>query len=682
MKKHTTSYRKTPVIFLYLIAASCLFQSCLEKDLYQEPELPKATDYFDYYTNMSCRAMIDYGFKGNIIVFELFDENPFSISTDGTEIKTEKEPLYRGSTDKSGRFEEEISLPNYLTEVYLYSDFIGTIGPVRLSVIDGKISFDQKAFIAAQQQANIGQTTTRGTTTTGYTYPDGMKVLGNWAASGRPEYLSQLPIADIDSKLLYNIQQVFIAPGGAANMSKLHPEYINDSQHIEINIVKPTKISLVLLHSTATMKNSVGYFTYKTSEKPTSTTQIAPVIAFPHISTYICNSPGNNASMYTGDRVELKYWDGEKYLDEFPAGISIGWFMIQSCYANGNISKNAKRFYSIRDFNSNAEPRSIALKNKQDGKVVAIGFEDANFNTEPGGSRNGNFGDAVFYLDFGDGEAIETGGVPDLPETDIKEEDIHYSASGVLAFEDNWPNKGDYDMNDVIVSYRREIYKSVLTQKVTKLVDTFIAEHNGGLQANGFGYQLTGISSSTIRHISIEAEGVGSKFMNGQTQEPGQNYPTLVLFDDIRAALHKHIKVSIDLAPETYSEKDVTPFFTNPYWNQQYKYNFNPFVIIESNKGRGREAHIVKFPPTGKVDPAYFGTQQDQSQPATGLYYVNSDNLPTGLHLSGVATGEERGKHFIIPVEKVSILDTYPDFSAWASSFGTTNIDWWKKPKK
>ncbi|MEG0648125.1 MAG: LruC domain-containing protein, partial [Bacteroides sp.] len=265
---------------------------------------------------------------------------------------------------------------------------------------------------------------------------------------------------------------------------------------------------------------AVGYFTYKTSEKPTSTAQITPIIAFPHISTYICNAPGNSASMYTGDRVELKYWDGEKYQDEFPAGVSIGWFMIQSCYANGSISKNAKRFYSIRDFNNHAEPRSIALRNQQDGKVVAIGFEDANFNTEPGGSRNGNFGDAVFYLDCGDGESIETGGVPDLPETDIKEEDIHYSVSGVLAFEDNWPHKGDYDMNDVIVSYKREIYKSILTKKVTKLIDTFIAEHNGGLQANGFGYQLTGIPSSTIRQVSIETGGLVSRFMNGQTQEP------------------------------------------------------------------------------------------------------------------------------------------------------------------
>lgn len=84
-------------------------------------------------------------------------------------------------------------------------------------------------------------------------------------------------------------------------------------------------------------------------------------------------------------------------------------------------------------------------------------------------------------------------------------------------------------MNDMIVEYKREIYKSVLTSKVVKVIDTFVPKHDGANWQNGFGYQLTGIANSDIKKITVESGGIVSQFMEGQDREPGQNYPTIIL---------------------------------------------------------------------------------------------------------------------------------------------------------
>lgn len=663
--------------FLCLISAS----SCMEKDLYQAPEVKPADTYFGFTTSSSCTIDLAYGFKNYQVIFELYAENPLS-ETNGEIVKTKKEPVYRGVTDKEGVFNDFISIPSYLTEVYLYSDYIGTISPVKLAVVNGKVSFDQKAFIQSQRN---GSNKSRSTTSNGYEYPDKFKILGNWNKIGCPTYLASAQ-ADIDAQLLYNIRKVFIEPGGSAAMEDIYPNYVGDNQNLEINIKEPTKIGMVMLNSTGTKQNTVGYFTYPTNQKPTNASQITPIIAFPRISTTVCNSNATPGSMYTGDKVELKYWDGEKFVETFPAGLSIAWFLMDSSF-DQSTSKitNKNTFYSIRQLNNNNEHRTIALKDKS-GQVVAFGMEDATRftstdNTPTDNTKRGNFGDAVFYLDFSDGSAIETPDIEELPDAPFGEKELYTSFKGVLSFEDFWPSKGDYDMNDMIVEYKRNVYKSVLTDKVYKVEDTFTLKNNGAGKQNGFGYQLTGIPDSDVEKITIESNGITSAFMEGKDREPGQKHPTVILFDNQRAALNKTFTVTMNIVKEKYAEAAFTPFFNNSYWDKIYsRFNMNPFIIIDSDITRSKEAHIVKFPPTSKMNLADFGTAFDASRPEEGLYYVNNDNMPTGLQISGISIGTKRGTDFLIPIETTSILEAYPKFSTWATSFGAKEAIWWKSP--
>ena len=236
-------------------------------------------------------------------------------------------------------------------------------------------------------------------------------------------------------------------------------------------------------------------------------------------------------------------------------------------------------------------------------------------------------------------------------------------------------------MNDMVVEYKREIYKSVLTSKVVKVIDTFVPKHDGANWQNGFGYQLTGIANSDIKKITVESDGIVSQFMEGQDREPGQNYPTIILFDNQKTAINKTFTLTIDVAQERFTETAFTPFFNNEYWEKTYsKFNMNPFIIISTSTGRDKEAHIVKFPPTNKMNFSYFGTGSDVSRPDEGLYYVNNENMPTGLQISGISVGIKRSADFLVPVETTSILEAYPKFGDWASSFGASNPYWWKDP--
>ena len=674
--KQTIMLTKKITAVIYGIICLIPLSSCIEKDLYQAPETKSADTYFGYTTSSNCNVDLSYDFKNYQVVFELYAKNPLSEDENGNLIKTEEEPVYRGSTDKNGAFNGDISIPSFLTELYLYSDFIGTISPIKLPIVNGKISFDQDIF---KQNLKNTNSKIRSITESNYEYPDKYKILGDWTKIGCPTYLSPVT-TEIDNQLLYDIRKVFIEPGGSAKMENIYPQYVGDDVNIEINIVKPTKIGLVMLTSTATKQNTVGYFTYPTNQKPTDASNITPIIAYPRISTTVCNSSSTVGSMYTGDRVELKYWNGTEFVDEFPAGVSIAWFMLDSSFDQNNskILNNKRTFYSIRELNNSGEHRTIALKDKS-GQVVVFGMEDATNFTPTDNTKQGNFGDAVFYLDFSDGKSIETDGVENLPDAPLG--DLYTSSRGILSFEDYWPAKGDYDMNDMIIEYKRDIYKNVLTGKVQKIVDTFVPKHNGATTQNGFGYQLTGISNSDIVKITIESEGIVSKFMEGQTLESGQDYPTIILFDDIKTALNKTFTVTMDIVKEKLPEQAFTPFFNSDYWEKIYsKFNLNPFIIISSDIERGKEAHIVKFPPTQKMDRSYFNDKFDKSNPEIGLYYVNDENLPTGLQLSGVSIGTTKGEDFLIPIEKTSIKEAYPKFEAWASSFGAKEGTWWQSP--
>lgn len=644
-----------------------------QRDLFQEPEkLPKES-FFDFNMNQSLAIDIDYGFKEDyVVLFEIYDQDPIEVNDeDGSWKKKNIEPFYRAATSEKGTFNEDgITIRADISEVWLSSDYLGAASPVKLTIgEDHRISFNQNEYIQSLL-AKASTPVSRGVTTNQHKYQDDWMLLPNvdWNDNGRPNNLSaekNIPPASV----LYNIKNVFRKTDGKSIRDN-YPEFFDGKMISDIPITKETEVSLVFVNSTAAWYNTVGYYTYPTGETPTLE-NIQKVLAFPNASP-VYKTAGVGA-LVCGDEVKLKYWNEKegKFEEKFPAGITIGW-CLQGMgfrskpldeYVQGDLVQGMGTRYSTTILNKAGSDgikrqRTVSLRDTESNQIVAIGFED---------NIDLDYCDAIFYIHTSEKNAIDEEVVPPLPvDPEVPTDEDNYTTySGILTFEDLWPEQGDYDMNDVMIRYKSKVYKSILTNRVYKIIDEFTPLHRGGYLINGFGYQLHNIANSDISDVSIEGPSYASKsqYMSGKT-ETGQSHPTILLFDDMRTFDGKEEadkKYTVTIQVNDVSSKNVLP----PY---------NPFIFVESDKTRGREVHLVKYPPTDKANPSLLGTGKDVSRPDEGLYYVSIDLMPFALNMPI--------SEFPIPEEGVRIDESYPKFATWVKSNGTQAKDWYKYPKK
>lgn len=625
-------------LFLTIISLLC---SCMDKDVYQgnknKPLLPN--EVFDFNLTKQVELDIDYGFTNDYYVFfEIYDENPMKEEQDAWVKDETLSPVFAASTDKKGRYAGSITIPSNLNEVWLYSEFLGTVSPVELKISNGKYRFSQKEYIAARQ------TKTRAMTGRGYSYPDSWMLLpgADWDEKGLPNNLEEglnMPPANI----LLSIKETYNKIH-KKRICDIHEDWLVNNNTSEIKITKATEISLIFVTSGAGWNNTVGYFTYPTGTVPT-VNSVQKILAFPNASP-TTKTLNNGGSLLCGHEMKLKYWNETtgQFESKFPEGVTLGWCLEGMGFDQGNIKQKGYSRYSYSSMNGDDIQRVVALRDGDTNQIVAIGFED---------NKDQDYCDAVFYVKIAEANAIDPVG-PELPPVDPPS-NLEYTVCGTLAFEDQWPSKGDYDLNDVIMEYRSTLYKSALDNNIYKVVDEFTPLHNGGTYTCGFGYQLTKLDPSKVRSIRIDGP-------TGWEVETEQAHPTVTLFSDIQTVLKKKFIVTTELADVSDKDNSVLP----PY---------NPFIFVN---GRSREVHLVNYPPTGKADMELFDTENDLSNASAGVYYIaryedeEVSLIPFGIHLPNVTD-------LPIPAEGVKIYDTYPRFINWVKSEGKEDADWYKK---
>ena len=99
------------------------------------------------------------------------------------------------------------------------------------------------------------------------------------------------------------------------------------------------------------------------------------------------------------------------------------------------------------------------------------------------------------------------------------------STYGTIAFEDNWPWKGDYDFNDLVLSYHVVMYRSPAFD-VVAMEFFFKVEAVGAEYRNGFGLALP-VPRRRIR----TAYGNVSSRSDADGLEAGQEQAVFILFD-------------------------------------------------------------------------------------------------------------------------------------------------------
>ncbi|MDK2908761.1 MAG: hypothetical protein PWR20_328 [Bacteroidales bacterium] len=248
-----------------------------------------------------------------------------------------------------------------------------------------------------------------------------------------------------------------------------------------------------------------------------------------------------------------------------------------------------------------------------------------------------------------------------------------------LAFEDNWPNKGDFDFNDVVVDYQLNRVTNSQNQLV-EVFGTFVLKASGASYKNGFGCQLNGIPSDKI--IGVSGTNLGSTtyislMSNGL--EAAQSFANVIVFDNFTDIM-QHPGIGTGINTDTthpfvpYQTLNVTITFMNNgtpavggpvLLNELPISSFNFYIIV--NQDRGREVHLADYAPTNLANPAYFNSGQDDTQPGQGKYYKTSNNLPWAISLL---------EGFDYPIEKVGIDKAYLHFVEWASSNGELYPNW------
>jgi LruC domain-containing protein len=234
------------------------------------------------------------------------------------------------------------------------------------------------------------------------------------------------------------------------------------------------------------------------------------------------------------------------------------------------------------------------------------------------------------------------------------------STNASIAFEDQWPIKGDYDFNDVVVSYRYKIVTNA-QNKVVQVVGDYTLRAAGTGYNDGFGIEFP-----ILRSIVSDVK--------GGTLEDKQANAVIILFNDVKNEMPLYNTWPKDPTVKTKSYSisfnlkdgpDISTFGLSPY---------NPFIWNGNPGGGGRsyEIHLPGKTPTSLADQKLFGTGDDNSLKSTN-YYVTKTGLPWAINIP-VST-------FDYPIEETDISSAYLNFQQWAESGGKEFQDWYSSEK-
>ncbi|MCC8410688.1 LruC domain-containing protein [Mucilaginibacter sp. UR6-1] len=599
--------------------------------------------------------------------------------------------IFKAVTDQNGNITSKVTVPTSATQLIIDPAYVGLIrnavaainGAATTAVIGGKTGFGGDVIgSASTTNATKISNSLKMAAATNVTlvYPSPYSTSNDAVVNtstypfslGRPKYLESAGDV-IDAALLKYVNSSL--PENVA-LTKSHPEYLTSSATTVLKVTATSDVWITFVSEGAGFLNTLAYYTYKTGTTPTQESISDATVVFPNSSAV-----GSAGGLNSGDKVKL---------GRFSAGTSIGFVLLQNAWTGKGISTTGTKYFSNDALNPESSAslrRHSVLLYDEFHKLYLIGFEDLPRDTD----SDNDFNDLVFYASSNPVTAISNDGVAPIdnggdtdgdgvldpldayPNDATKAYDSYYPSATTysqVAFEDNWPNKGDYDMNDLVVNYR---YKFVLNAKneVVNMEGTFNAMAAGASFKNGFGIQLP-VAASTVS--SVSGQKIASNYIQFASNgvEAGQTKAVIIPFDNHDAVI-KNADNSFFI--NTLNSKDkvtgtsatVTVNFASPVAQANLLPSaFNPFLI--SNLRRAYEVHLPGYAPTDKADTKLFGTRDDASKPASSKYYLSTENWPWAISYNTAIA---------YPIEEANITKAYLHFAEWAASGGLSFTDWY-----
>ncbi|MDO4164857.1 MAG: LruC domain-containing protein [Bacteroides sp.] len=665
--------------YLAALALSATLTGCMDTDVYQGPSeetLKAESEYFDFSISNEVTFNINYGSAAKSVLLQIYSENPMTYNSDGS-FTVSGEPLYKIFTDSEGKFTGKVNLLSAIDKVYIYSPSWSVPTCLEATVENNTVSLDASSLTSvATRSAATTRATYTSRTIDGAT---NLYAIMTWGEYGKLDDCSVLEPSiteDIKNKMDVSTENLNAIQKLLWNGNDTKPNYLNNSQYVVdtehvnttiakaytdsegiIKTVESAELYFTFLTEWAWYQNTLGYYYYESSNVPSSPDDVKKYILVPNASKanhvpfgveggwgYPYFEDSSNAPMALNTHIQLLYEDAEgKVSTEFPAGYTIGFFLIPNGYntcTDSNTNPGDSFYfdkgivYSNKEWNTNysgQQSRFIAM-NSTNG--VVYGVED--------GGEDASYDDLMFTIYGNPNEAIQD---PDRPTINPDEDAIYTTetTSQIYAFEDQWPTGGDYDMNDVMITHKREItFNNVNSaNNVTKVVDTFTPVQPAGsaTYVDAFAVQYDSDLRGTI------------ELPDGAVDETETS--SVILFGDAKTVCNQAFVVTRTFSGNNVQKSTIEDDV------------LNPFIIAHYAAGATNrtEVHLPKHEATSLADA-------EQKNSADDAYYVNKD----GKHPFAITLPSE----FTPVTETVSIEVEYPDFTKWVESNGTTNTDWYK----
>ncbi len=235
------------------------------------------------------------------------------------------------------------------------------------------------------------------------------------------------------------------------------------------------------------------------------------------------------------------------------------------------------------------------------------------------------------------------------------------NAHGTMVFEDLWPIAGDLDFNDVVLRYNYTFHRDA-TGNVRRVRAVFNVTALGGQLSNGLGLHLP-VAGSAVSSITRT---IGSGAAQTLTRS-GDAELTVSLSNNLRELFGNAAGQINSLSTEPRSTAQVMVVeitFASAVALSTGGAPFDLFVFRTDDSGH--QIHRPEFAGTAAMRTALFNTDDDDS--SSSRRFVDHAGLPFALVFPSAVS---------FPREATSISTLFPNIVAFATSAGTTNLDFY-----
>jgi LruC domain-containing protein len=224
----------------------------------------------------------------------------------------------------------------------------------------------------------------------------------------------------------------------------------------------------------------------------------------------------------------------------------------------------------------------------------------------------------------------------------------------IVAFEDLWPATGDYDFNDLVLSNQVEISHNANNELVDAKFAVSIDAIGAGL-ANGIGLMLRNESKAVLANGSITS-------VSGNVSLDPANNSGLIVSNDVFASISSYYQNNGSGPSRT---PDTLKFTVN--FGANAGSELLPELYLFRTNDRALEVHRSGFSPSAAFDAVRANTIDDNGD------FKTANGLPWGIEIITETSYDHA-------LEKIDMVQAYPQFASWAASGGSQNTSWFLNP--